>query len=125
MDLDEMFNESNNLKQFNSFCESTNSLQSTFSVDENIDIKQVVNSLNKTNKELAEENSKLKDEINELKLKVIRLSEKSDNIFNISNFNNKLEKTLKDYKFNIYNFYGTFSVGLVIGSLSYFVFSKK
>ena len=125
MDLDEMFNDSNNLKQFNSFCESTNSLQSTFSVDENIDIKQVVNSLNKTNKELAEENSKLKDEINELKLKVIRLSEKSDNIFNISNFNNKLEKTLKDYKFNIYNFYGTFSVGLVIGSLSYFVFSKK
>ena len=84
MDLDEMFKDSEKRKQFNSCCESTNSLQSTFSIDENIDIKQVVNSLNKTNRELAEENLKLKDEINELKLKVIRLSETSDNIFKIS-----------------------------------------
>ena len=125
MDLDEMFNDSNNRKQFNSFCESTNSLQSTFSIDESIDIKQVVNSLNNTNRELAEENLKLKDDINDLKLKVIRLSEISDNILKISNFDNKLEKILKDYKFNIYNLYGTFSAGLVIGSLSFFVFSKK
>ena len=63
MDLDEMFKDSDKRKQFNSFCESTNSLQSTFSIDENIDIKQVVNSLNKTNRELAEENLILKDEI--------------------------------------------------------------
>lgn len=125
MDLDEMFKDSDKRKQFNSFCESTNSLQSTFSIDENIDIKQVVNSLNKTNRELAEENLILKDEINELKLKVIRLSETSDNIFKISNFENKLEKILKGYKFNIYNLYGTFCTGLVIGSLSFFVFSKK
>lgn len=104
MDLDDMFKDTS-YRQFNSFCDSNASLQSTFSIDENIDLKELVTSLNDTNTELANKNLSLNNKIHDLEKR-------------IGNLSYQIEK-------NNYYMLGTFSSGLFIGIYATWLLSKR
>lgn len=104
MDIDDMFKDTN-YSQFNSFCESNNSLQSTFSIDEDINLKELVTSLNKTNTELANKNLSLGNKILDLEKRIGTLSY-------------QVEK-------NNYYMLGTFTSGLFTGIYATWLLSKR